>query len=188
MNRLKYILHIWAYKKCPRRRLIEEDIEHFQEITKIKGSYIEALYKLMEERPEIRNLLYYRFGDIRGFIKLLKLIAPPIPTLHIWTPKIGGGLFIQHGFATVIAAKKIGKHCFINQQVTVGYNGEDAPIIGDNVKITCGAKVLGKVNIGNNVTIGANAVVVKDVPDNVTVVGVPAYIIKRGDKKVNEKL
>lgn len=51
-----------------------------------------------------------------------------------------------------------------------------------------GAKVLGKITIGNNVIIGANAVVVKDVPDNCTIVGVPAYIIKKEGKRVNIKL
>lgn len=67
-------------------------------------------------------------------------------------------------------------------------NKTDAPTILDNVSIKAGAKVLGKITIGNNVIIGANAVVVKDVPDNCTVVGVPAYIIKKEGKRVNIKL
>lgn len=67
-------------------------------------------------------------------------------------------------------------------------NSTDCPMIGDNVVIASGAKILGDVHIGNNVIIGANAVVVKDVPDNCTVVGVPAYIIKKNGIKINEKL
>ncbi|MHB8846860.1 MAG: serine O-acetyltransferase [Burkholderiales bacterium] len=110
-------------------------------------------------------------------------------TLFIRTPRIGPGLFIQHGFATIIAAREIGDNCFINQQVTVGYsNATDAPTIGNNVSISAGAKVIGGIHIGDNVKIGANAVVVKNVPANVTVVGVPGRIVKRDGKRVNESL
>ena len=82
----------------------------------------------------------------------------------------------------MITAEKIGENFWINQQVTLGYKDNTrAPIIGDNVMVTCGAKVLGPIAIGNNVVVGANAVVVKDVEDNVVVGGIPAKIIKRLD-------
>ena len=75
----------------------------------------------------------------------------------------------------MIAAKSIGENCWINQQVTIGYNGSgDAPVIGGNVMITCGAKVLGLIHV----TVGANAVVIRDVPDHCVVGGVPARILK----------
>lgn len=100
-------------------------------------------------------------------------------TLYIETEEIGGGLFIQHGFSTMIAAKYIGEDCWINQQVTIGYNGNrEAPVIGDNVMITCGAKVLGNINIGDNAVIGANAVVVKDVEAGAVMGGIPAKRIR----------
>lgn len=73
---------------------------------------------------------------------------------------------------------KIGSNCTINQQVTIAEDNEKAAVIGDNVFIGTGAKILGNVHIGNNVRIGANAVVVKDVPDNCTVVGIPARIVR----------
>ena len=83
-------------------------------------------------------------------------------------------------------AEYIGKNCWINQQVTIGYKGQGRPpIIGDNVMITCGAKVLGSITIGNNVVIGANAVVVKDVEDDSTMVGIPAKKIRK--KVIYEK-
>ena len=66
----------------------------------------------------------------------------------------------------------------IYQQVTIGYSGDKHPWIGDNVEICCGAKIVGGVHIGNNVIIGAQALVVKDVPDNAVVGGVPAKILK----------
>ena len=95
------------------------------------------------------------------------------------TGKIGGGLFIQHGFSTYIAAESIGENCWINQQVTIGYKDNTTPpVIGNNVTITCGAKVLGPITIADNVTIGANAVVVKDLPPNSVWGGVPARRIR----------
>lgn len=87
-------------------------------------------------------------------------------------------MYIQHGFATIVTAESIGNNVWINQQVTIGYNGASAPMIGDNVVIYAGAKIIGGVHIGNNVTVGANAVVTKDIPDNCVVAGVPARIIK----------
>jgi serine O-acetyltransferase len=105
------------------------------------------------------------------------------------TKDIGPGLFIQHGFSTIIAAKSIGENCWINQQVTIGYsNATDCPIIGNNVTINAGAKIIGKVLVGNNTKVGANAVVVKNVPENCTVVGVPAYIVRRNGIKTKEEL
>lgn len=75
----------------------------------------------------------------------------------------------------------------ILQQVTIGQQrlgASCAPEIGDNVYIGAGAKVFGSITIGNNVFIGANSVVVNDVPDNCTVVGAPAKIVKMNGVKV----
>lgn len=67
---------------------------------------------------------------------LIKNLYKECPALYIWCKDIGLGLFIQHGFSTVIAAKSIGENCWINQQVTIGHNGKDIhPTIGDNVRI-----------------------------------------------------
>ena len=81
----------------------------------------------------------------------------------------GAGTFIQHGYATVITAEKVGCNCWINQQVTIGYNksekyGCGKPVIGNNVRISAGAKVCGKISVGDGSTIGVNADVIKDVP------------------------
>jgi len=91
------------------------------------------------------------------------------------------GLLIQHrGTICINGNTKIGKNCRINVCVNIGTNMEkekEAPIIGDNCFIGPGAKIFGKIKIGNNVAIGANSVVNKDFPDNVTIVGVPAKIV-----------
>lgn len=97
---------------------------------------------------------------------------------------IGGGTkFAYGGIAMVIHARAIiGKNCIIGQCVTIGGRSKhyEVPKIGDNVYIGAGAKIIGPVQIGNNSVIGAGAVVLKDVPANSIVVGVPAKIIKTG--------
>ena len=138
--------------------------------------------------PEFRSLFYHRIQK-RNFKKeILLFFYKPTPTLHICTDEIGPGLFLQHGFATIIAAKRIGRNCWINQQVTIGYTESGNPDIGDDVTICAGALVLGGIKIGDRAIIGAGAVVVKSVPPDCTVVGNPASIIKRDGVRVTEKL
>ena len=155
--------------------LIKEDFRHFA-VWKSYPYNLSYFFLCLAEYREFRSVVYRRLGKCRfltnGFIR-------GMTNLYICTTDIGGGLIIQHGFSTIINAKKIGENCHIYQQVTIGFNGTEQPVIGNNVRICCGAKVIGGVNIGNNVVIGANAVVVKDVPDNVVVAGVPAKIIKQ---------
>ena len=87
-----------------------------------------------------------------------------------------GLCIVHHGTVVVSPEAKIGKNCRIHPSTSIGeYNG--APTIGDNVYIGPGAKIFGKITIGNNVAIGANSVVNKDIPDNVTAGGIPASII-----------
>lgn len=104
---------------------------------------------------------------------------------------IGKGLFIDHGMGVVIGeTAEIGDNCLIYQGVTLGGTGKDKgkrhPTIGNNVMIGCGAKVLGPFKVGDNVKIAANAVVLEEVPPNCTAVGVPARIVRRDGKKIEE--
>lgn len=87
--------------------------------------------------------------------------------------KIGAGLRIPHNFGICISGNAvIGENCTIMHQVTIGViDSVEAPIIGNDCFIGAGAKVLGGIMIGNNVKIGANAVVTKNVPDGSTVIG-----------------
>ncbi|AUB40834.1 cysE, serine O-acetyltransferase [Nostoc flagelliforme CCNUN1] len=150
------------------------------------------LLYLLYKYPEFRSLYYYRIKQ-GNFISLLlmhiiKFFYKECPSLFLDCNNIGNGLFLKHAFSTIISAESIGENCSVSQQVTVGYNTEGRPIIGNNVSIGAGAKVIGKVTIDDNVKVGANAVVVKNVPKNCVVVGVPAYIVKRDGVKVKEQL
>lgn len=77
-----------------------------------------------------------------------------------------------------MAAKRIGSCCHINQQVTIGYSGSDAPIIEDNVVVAAGAIIIGKVHVGSDSVVGAGSVVTKDVPEQTVVAGVPARVLR----------
>lgn len=97
------------------------------------------------------------------------------------TTVIGPGLRIyHHGGIVINSLSIIGADCKIRHCVTIGNKSDkvDCPIIGDNCDIGAGAKVLGRIKVGDNVIIGANAVLVKDLPDNCIAVGVPAEIKK----------
>ena len=95
---------------------------------------------------------------------------------------IGGGLYIAHPVGTVIMPNAIGRNCSIISNVTIGMRKEYAfPLLGDDVFIGAGARVLGGIRIGNGAVIGANAVVLRDVPDGATAVGVPARVIPAAD-------
>ena len=143
-------------------------------------SDINAFGWLLMNTKEFRNLMLNRLHRNKLSYVIFNLFFKPLESLYINMPpeKIGGGVYFQHGFSTIIAANEIGENCSINQQVTIGYNGEYAPIIGDNVTIAAGAIVIGNVTIKNNATIAAGSVVTHDVMENATVAGVPANTIK----------
>ena len=143
------------------------------------------LLYLLARYPEYRSLFYFRL--LRGSLwsaavaLIARIIFRPCQTLYLTSREIGPGFFIQHGYATAVSAHRIGKNCSINQCAAIGWTERTrSPILGDNVSIKNGAKVLGPITIGDNVIVGANAVVVKNVPPNCIVAGVPARIVRRG--------
>ena len=106
--------------------------------------------------------------------------------------QIGKHFFIDHAMGVIIGETTIvGDNCTLYQGVTLGGTGNEVgkrhPTLGNNVTVGCGAKVLGNITIGDNVKIGGNSVVVKDVPANCTVVGVPGRIVKRNGCRVFEE-
>jgi serine O-acetyltransferase len=182
---VRYFPHLILFYTHAKKSLIQADTIRWIAIMKIDLNKTIGFIYLLCYHPEFRNLFYYRIGNLGH---ALNLISPKLSTLHIHTEEIREGLFIQHGFATTIGAKYIGKNCWINQQVTIGYANDtnDLPVIMDNVIINAGAIVLGKVVIGANSRIGANAVVVKDIPENCSVFCPPPYIMKWDGTKNKE--
>lgn len=103
--------------------------------------------------------------------------------------KIGKGLFIDHGSGVVIGeTTEIGDNCTLYQGVTLGGTGKHVgkrhPTLGDNVMVGTGAKVLGPFKVGDNTKIAANAVVLEEIPENCTAVGIPARVVRRNNQKV----
>lgn len=145
-------------------------------------------------------LLVYRFGHARYRIKN-KYVRAPWTILYLFLAKlveifcgmtIGSGATIgrrltieHHGCIVVHGATVMGDDCLIRHGVTLGNTGYDdpfgAPRVGSRVQIGAGAKILGRVSVGNDVIIGANAVVVHDVPDKTIVGGVPARMLGMSD-------
>lgn len=135
--------------------------------------------------PGFHILVYHRIAHFFYRCKLLFLARMISQIGRFFTgieihpgAKIGKRLFIDHGMGIVIGeTAEIGNDCTIYHQVTLGGTGKDKnkrhPTIGNNVMIGAGAKVLGPIFIGNHVKIGAGSVVLKNVQDNVTVVGTP---------------
>jgi serine O-acetyltransferase len=104
---------------------------------------------------------------------------------------IGKGLVIDHGMGVVIGeTAEIGDNCTIYQGVTLGGTGKDVgkrhPTLGNGVLVGAGAKVLGPFKIGDNTKIAANAVVLDEIPDDCTAVGIPAKIVKKQGQKVED--
>jgi serine O-acetyltransferase len=140
----------------------------------------------------------YRFAHFLYKIKL-KFLARCVSQLSKFftgieihpAAEIGKGVFIDHGSGVVIGETTvIGDNVTIYQGVTLGGTGKEKgkrhPTIHSNVMISSGAKVLGPIVVGENSKIGANAVVLKDVPPNSTVVGIPGKVVKIGNEKVSD--
>jgi len=103
--------------------------------------------------------------------------------------RIGPGFFIDHGMGVVIGeTAEIGEDCMLFHGVTLGGTGKETgkrhPTLLDGVVVGAGAKILGAITIGKNSYVGGNSVVLQDVPDNCTVVGIPGRVARRDGKKV----
>ena len=197
-NKFKNLLAVFNYPRtlpvylcvlCSKqRKLIEMDVARWNKIDETSLSLFKSLNWYMTYKKEFRNLIQHRFkhpccsASSLLHYAIARILWRPIESLYIYTKDIGGGFYIQHGFATIISAKKIGENCRVYQQVTIGYKGTEAPTLEDNVSVTCGAKVLGNITMHTNSLAAAGAVVVKDVPPNAIVGGVPAKVIGYKDE------
>ncbi|AAK78664.1 serine O-acetyltransferase [Clostridium acetobutylicum] len=145
--------------------------------------------------PCIHALIWYRIAHVfykhkMFFIaRLLSQIVRAFTGIEIHPgATIGKGLFIDHGMGVVIGeTAEIGDNVVMYHGSTLGGTGKETgkrhPTVGNNVFIGSGAKVLGPIKLGDGCKIGANAVVLKDVPSNSTAVGIPAKVILPSSKK-----
>ncbi|MEI8087708.1 MAG: serine acetyltransferase [Paludibacter sp.] len=169
--------------KASYRYYLKRDLKAFQldKLSLYNYVWMDCL-RFQRRLRKIEYLHNVKQGNLFCKIQLiiLEIINHQLATrLGLSIPKnvFGAGLCIVHYGTIVVSPKaKIGENCRIHPSTSIGeYNG--APTLGNNVYIAPGAKLFGGITIGNNVAIGANAVVNNDVPNNVTVGGIPAKII-----------
>ncbi len=172
-------------------KYIKEEIKTIQDRDPAMRSSLEVfLY------PSFKAILWYRvahklYGKQHYFLaRFLSQCTARKTGIEIHPgATIGKGLFIDHGHGVVIGETAIiGDNVTLYQGVTLGGTGKEKgkrhPTIGDNVMISAGAKVLGSFKVGENSKVGAGSVVVKEVPPNSTVVGIPGNIVKRDNVRI----
>jgi serine O-acetyltransferase len=169
------------YRVTDQQELIDADVARWADVLWLVDR-ARLLARLLYAFREFRSVYYHRLqqGNPAGALLAwaARLVWKGVDGLDMAGTVIGPGLFISHGQGTVLSAERIGANLQVHQGVTIGwdYRAERRPIIGDDVFIGAGAKVLGAVTVGDGARIGANAVVVSDVPPGATAVGVPARI------------
>lgn len=154
---------------------------------------LHQILRLLLTHLPLRAMLWFRFGSwckqrgipfIPGYVQ--RRIYRRYGLEIVVGADIGGGLYIAHPVGTVIAPQRMGRNCSVIAAVTIGMRNEwKFPVIGDEVFFGAGARVLGGITVGDRAQIGANAVVIRDVPAGATVVGIPARVVKSGAELAN---
>ena len=173
----------------------------FLESIKSRDPAAKSVLSIILTYPGVKAVFFHKFAHlfyVAGFDLIARIISQ---TIRFFTgieihpgAKIGKNLFIDHGMGVVIGeTSEIGDNVTIYHAVTLGGSSPSIdserqrhekrhPTIGNDVVIGSGAQVIGPINVGNGSRIAANAVVVKDVPDNATMVGIPAKAVKLENK------
>ena len=175
-------------------------IDYLESIKK-RDPAAKSLLSVILTYPGVKAVFFHQISNFfykAGFDLVARIISQ---TIRFFTgieihpgAKIGKNLFIDHGMGVVIGeTSEIGNNVTIYHAVTLGGSSPSVdserqrhekrhPTIGDDVVIGSGAQIIGPIKVGNNSRIAANAVVVKDVPDNATMVGIPAKAVKLENK------
>ena len=183
------------------RHYIHICMNDFLESIKSRDPAAKSVLSIVLTYPGVKAVFFHKFAHlfyVAGFDLIARIISQ---TIRFFTgieihpgAKIGKNLFIDHGMGVVIGeTSEIGDNVTIYHAVTLGGSSPSIdserqrhekrhPTIGNDVVIGSGAQVIGPVNIGNGARIAANAVVVKDVPENATMVGIPAKAVKLENK------
>lgn len=168
-------------------KLIKQDIDSVFE----RDPAARNAFEVLTTYPGVHAILHYRLANFL-WRSGLKWLARFLSTFSRWMTgieihpgaTIGRGFFIDHGMGVVIGeTAEIGDGCTLYHGVTLGgttwNKGKRHPTLADGVVVGAGAKVLGPIMVGKNARIGSNAVVTKDVPESVTVVGIPGRIVRK---------
>jgi len=178
----KILIQIFYKKYVVKSMLIQQDVEQTFKVRQCKAQYksLEQKFKhLMAYYPEFAFVFFWRMKNASNFSK--KIFAREYMCKIFGSTKIKGGITCFHPFSTVINAKSIGENFEFRNNLTIGNKNNDnslLPTIGNNVTVGANVVIIGDIIIGSNVVIGAGAVVVKDIPSNCVVAGNPAKIIK----------
>ena len=173
----------------------------FLESIKSRDPAAKSVLSIVLTYPGVKAVFFHKFAHlfhVAGFDLIARIISQ---TIRFFTgieihpgAKIGKNLFIDHGMGVVIGeTSEIGDNVTIYHAVTLGGSSPSIdserqrhekrhPTIGNDVVIGSGAQIIGPVSVGNGARIAANAVVVKDVPENATMVGIPAKAVKLENK------
>ena len=183
------------------RHYIHIRMNDFLESIKSRDPAAKSVLSIVLTYPGVKAVFFHKFAHlfhVAGFDLIARIISQ---TIRFFTgieihpgAKIGKNLLIDHGMGVVIGeTSEIGDNVTIYHAVTLGGSSPSIdserqrhekrhPTIGNDVVIGSGAQVIGPVNVGNGARIAANAVVVKDVPENATMVGIPAKAVKLENK------
>ena len=183
------------------RHYIHISMNDFLESIKSRDPAAKSVLSIVLTYPGVKAVFFHKLANffyVAGFDLIARIISQ---TIRFFTgieihpgAKIGKNLFIDHGMGVVIGeTSKIGDNVTIYHAVTLGGSSPSIdserqrhekrhPTIGNDVVIGSGAQIIGPVNVGNGARIAANAVVVKDVPENATMVGIPAKAVKLENK------
>ena len=176
-------------------------MNNFLQTIKKRDPAAKSILSIVLTYPGVKAVFFHQISNFfykAGFDLIARIISQSVRfftgiEIHPGA-KIGKNLFIDHGMGVVIGeTSEIGNNVTLYHAVTLGGSSPSIdserqrdekrhPTIGDDVVIGSGAQIIGPVNIGNNARIAANAVVVKDVPDNTTMVGIPAKAVKLDNK------
>ena len=186
-----------AKKKIDRiKNTVKEDIQLVKDRDPAARSSVEVALLYSGLHAVWAHRLSHKLfvNDHKFAARLVSQAAKAVTGIEIHPgAKIGKGLFIDHGSGVVIGeTAEIGDYCTLYQGVTLGGTGKDVgkrhPTLGNDVLVGAGAKVLGPFKVGDGSRIAANAVVLKEVPENSTAVGIPAIVVRRKQKRVFDDL
>lgn len=184
---LPALLMMAIKKEC--RDIVKIDLARWIKMEHLeKHNFIWDISYILCHKIEARNIFYCRLRMYYPILShLIMWLCPPLSSFYISKDNLGGGFWPAHAFSTVVNAELIEENVSVYQQVTIG-NTVGRPTLRKGCTICAGAIVLGPIEIGEGSTVGAGAVVTKNVPPHCIVVGNPARIIRRDGIKVNEEL